>query len=300
MDKAIFKTMKNLKKHKLTIIFFAIALVFFCLASTSSFGFGGVVTDPGSYTYYADILKQSYEQYETMQEQLAKAKESFDLQKEKIEDLKKDYYRIKGSIEWLQGLKEQMQNDPLSVGESMFGFNPKDELEDLETLFSDTYSAQLYANPRAMQAWLRSDRKDIQKAAAHNQLKRERQKQIPKLKAERLAKKAIKTNTINDVDPDKSKVKGQKLLRFEMQEQLADAAKDAKNLKDGQQVTNAILLQILDSLNKQLSLQAQFIDFAMAEYFAQAGLLPAGGIEEQIKKTTQEIIQGQEKGFYKK
>ncbi len=84
-----------------------------------------------------------------------------------------------------------------------------------------------------------------------------------------------------------------------MQEQLANAAKDAENLKDGQQVTNALLLQILDTLNNKLSLQAQFIDFAMAEYLAQVGLLPAGGIGEQIKKTTQEILQRQDEGFYK-
>ncbi len=295
MDKAIFKTMKNLK----TIIFFTMAFVLFCLASTSSFGFGDVVTDPGSYTYYADQLKQAYEQYETLQEQLSEAKEHYDLQKEKIEDLKKDYYRIKGSIEWLQSTREQMQNDPSSIFESVLGFSPTGEIKELKTLFSDTYSAQLYANPQAMQAWLRSDRKDIHKTAKYNQLKRERQKLIPKLKAKRLAQKTIKINAIKDVSPNKSEIKGHKLLRFEMQEQLANAAKDAENLKDGQQVTNAILLQILDSLNKQLSLQAQFIDFTMAEYFAQAGLLPAVGIEKQIEQTTTELEKKKQEGFYK-
>lgn len=99
-----------------------ILMASFLVFATSSFGFGGVVTDPVSYGYFAEQITAAGEQLKKTTDVLNKAKEQVENLKvvqNKVQgvgnQLKGHYDRAKGLVDKVKGVREKLEKTPTTL-----------------------------------------------------------------------------------------------------------------------------------------------------------------------------------------
>lgn len=203
----------------------ALALIFI---SNFSFGFGGVVTDPGSYSYYATQIEQALEQVELAEEQVNQATKTYD----KVTSLEKN---ITGNAQRaqrnLEKIKELQNISSRDLEKSLkYAKKALEEIEDIPEYQKGITDGvdEIFSKDNKEGGWVNVE---AEKRAARQQS----------------FKKAL---------VDSELAQGKIEIQYEHMEELAQATNSADSLKDSTDVTNTILLEMLDNQRDMITLLA--------------------------------------------
>lgn len=213
-------------------LLFAIAL-----APSLAFSFGGVVTDPGSYSYYATQIEQAIEQLKVAEDQLKTATDTYESVTSIDERLSGNLQRAQRSLESISDLKESSIKDTRKSIQYA-----KKALDDLASVsdYKEEVEGQI---------------DDVFKDDTKGWVSVEAQK-----KASR--QKAYKQAVI-----DAEVAQGKADLQLEHLEELASSANSSDTMKDAQDVTNAILLKMLENQSELIKLMGNISkNIALAKY----------------------------------
>lgn len=240
--------------------------------SGSAFGFGGVVTDPASYTYYVQQIEQAQQQYEQATKHLNTAIETKENVFNVERQLKGNYSRAMRHIKNFESWREQIKNDPLQFAESTIKNRDAvtDYADNIERKLDSYYLGEDLFDEKGQK---RSDWVNIERG------KKEQQQLAYKravVQAE-LARGSIELN-IEDL------------------EQLASDVNATQSLKDSSDVNSSILIKLLEGVQQTNALLADIsTTLAMTNY----------GGEGNFKKESMDVLLDEsqfevDKSYYKK
>jgi hypothetical protein len=204
---------------------FSTVILTLSLFSSYSFGFGGVVTDPSSYTYYVEQIKAAKEQLKTAQQQFEEMEKTKDGVLNIQKNVTGNLLRAQKSLSNIAALKDQIKKNPKDFLEYS-----ADALDDITKV--DKYRADVTDNlndtfglegDNAIGGW--------------GDVKAEKTKPASQ---QRAAKNAIVGAEV---------AKGKIAVQLDDIEALSTAANTATSLKDSSDINNALLAKI--ALNQQ-------------------------------------------------
>ena len=224
-----------------------ILIVSFLAFGFNSFGMG-VVTDPGSYAYYAEQVTALGKQLEKATTMISKAEENIEsVNKVKTEvsgvgdQLKGSYDRANGLVGQIKGVRDKLENSPTTIQ------GQYDKWKDLGFVDPQKSLEEFFKDPRADNAdvYQALDRKhEVQQTALKNSI----------INAENLLQAA----------PD----------RLKKIEDLAAMIDQTKNVKDATDLTNRLLVEMLLAVEDLKMLVA---------YLGEAqGLLNYSGVSKEV------------------
>ncbi|MUK91895.1 hypothetical protein GNP80_05525 [Aliivibrio fischeri] len=214
--------------------FLAISFLF----SSYAFSFGGVVTDPGSYTYYATQIETALKQLKQAEQQLKTAQDTYD----SVTSIDK---RLTGNLQRAQ--------------RSLSNFTDLKEVS-----IKDTRKSLQYAKKALDEVANISDYKaDIEKQIDDVFGESERNDWV-NIEAE---KKASKQKALKQAIIDAETAQGKTELQLEHLTEFASAANSADTSKDAQDVTNALLLKMVENQGELITIMANISkNLALSEY----------------------------------
>jgi chromosome segregation ATPase len=197
--------------------------------ANSAFSFGGVVTDPTSYTYYVKQLEEAKKQLETAQESLDTITETKDGIFSIKSNVEGNLQRAQRSISRIKSLEDNIKDNP----EDALNY-ASDALDDVSKI--DKYRENVANNVEKQFGTLND------KVSDWGDVKTQKEIQAAKQEA---AKKAIINAEV---------AKGKIAQQLEDLSSLANDANSATSLKDASDVNNAILLKMNENLVEIIAL----------------------------------------------
>lgn len=205
--------------------------VFFsvCLSNTA-YGFGGVVTDIGSYTYYVEQIEAAYSQLEKAEEQLGQLQETYEEITSIDDKLSGNLLRAKRAFERfenlkvnsLSDLKRAVQYTNLTMGDLLDSEQYVGDLEEnIEAVFGSNDSS-----------WVKLELESVERQKASKQ-------------------KSYKQSLI-----DAELALGKSNLQLDLLAEYSQMANSTDSSKDAQDVTNALLLEMLANQRELINLTA--------------------------------------------
>lgn len=212
----------------------AIAFSGFC------FGFGGVVTDPVSYTYYVQQLEQAMNQIKLAEDQIKTATDTYDEITSVDERLTGNLARAQKNLKKIKDMQDLSLKDMRKS--LMYAKNALEEVGEIpeyQESVSEEIDSIFGEENQSKNVWVSVEaQKRAQKQAAFKQ-------------------------AIIDSEVAHGKVN----LQLEELEQLASATNESDTLKDSTDVTNTILLSILDGQQEVVKQLANISrNLSLAEY----------------------------------
>ncbi|PML45582.1 hypothetical protein BCT75_04155 [Vibrio lentus] len=216
-----------------------ISLAFACIPSFA-FGFGGVVTDPGSYSYYATQIEQAIEQVELAEDQIKQATKTYNKVVNVDKSITGNLNRADRSLKRISDLQNVSITD---VRKSMqYAKKALDEVADIPQYHTEIESEIDKTFGEENQG--RGDWVNVEAEKRANK------------------QKALK-RAIIDSEVAQGKIK----LQDEQLEDLALATNETNSIKDATDVTNTALLQMIEGQNEIINLLANISkNLALAEY----------------------------------
>jgi hypothetical protein len=256
------KLMKNKKMILVSVLMVFMVLILFWRSVRTASG-NAVVTDPVSYTYYADMLERAYHQYEMARDQLLTMSNLYNERIKELNELKKNYYRVKGTLRQLDKLKSSLTKDPRASFDKWITGSAKKPLSKLEGLFSDAYSDDVYRNYDYLKKTVFKDKPETDKPKINPELKkkfknnkRKYRQAVGQLKIRAAVEKSCEIASAETVNG----THGYQKEKNNQLNKLAKNAASSTNLKESAEITNALLCQILETMNTMLFLQAATFD----------------------------------------
>jgi len=212
------------------------------LFSNYAFSFGGVVTDPLSYSYFATQIEQAISQLKTMEKSyetelsaLSTAEDTYDTTMSIEGKLTGNYNRAAAALKSIEdmdytGFRRSLQYAKKSLDdiENLVGYKDAIEVE-LDDMFAPT------------------DRKDWVNVE--------------------LERKASKQRSFKRAVIDAEAAQGKVELQMDALEELAKASNSTDSMKDAQDVTNALLLKMIENQSELITLMASISkNIALSEY----------------------------------
>jgi conjugal transfer/entry exclusion protein len=219
-------------------------VIYFCLSmfATSNVaaigGVGDVVTDPTSYPYYAEQIKIAQEAYANAKEHLQTALEAKDIADKTRSNLEGTYRRAQQALSDFKSMREQLENDPARFAVKMI-----EDRRDLSDVKNDTArKVQSVFDP------VKSSMDDINELAGNDASGNEWSSDWISVKA---AQKKVVQEELQRAIVDAEVAESLTASQLKNIEDLASKANSAVTQKDATDVTNALLLQMIDQ-NQQL------------------------------------------------
>lgn len=258
---------------------------FFLFSSASALGFGDIVSDPKSYSYYAQQLKETQEALDTAKTQLKTALETKDIARNTQKNLEGTYRRAQRAISDFKAMKEEMNKDSLAFAEKMI----RDRRDVGEMRENTGKKVSKIFDPA-----LRSV-DEIKKSAGVDDNGKE---WSPTWQGVKVAQKKIVRDELKKAVTNAEIVDALAANQLENIEDLAIKANSATSQKDATDVTNALLLQLIDQNQQMLKLVA-----SISRNFAITNLSENNYESEDIyqsinkKMEEQEARKGTTKGY---
>ncbi|MEZ8481157.1 hypothetical protein AB9R81_23435 [Vibrio cyclitrophicus] len=223
--------------NKISITLSLIASIFYVGVVYS---FGGVVTDPGSYSYYATQIEQAIEQVELAEDQIKQATKTYDKIVNVDKSITGNLQRADRSLKRISDLQNVSITD---VRKSMqYAKKALDEVTDIPQYHTEIEG-------------------EIDKTFGEENQSRG---DWVNVEAE---KRANKQKALKRAIVDSEVAQGKIKLQDEQLEDLALATNETDSLKDATDVTNAALLQMIEGQNEIINLLANISkNLALAEY----------------------------------
>jgi len=226
------------------------------------FGAGDIVSDPTSYTYYVEQIKQATEQLENLQEQLETAKNIYG----EVEDMRKQligaYDQATGMVNDLSNIREEIENNPTAMAKYAKKFLSH-EMGDDDFVDPRVLIEGIFKDPRMPQ-------EKVEKLKTLNEKYHARQK------------------TLEDAITESEKTLNGMPERYELLEDLAGRIDSTPNVKAAMDLNNRILAEILKILTDHLALVAHIGE-------AQSIVNFDGATDEATAQREQEIEENIEK-----
>lgn len=210
--------------------------------SWSIMGVGDIVSDPISYTYYAQEIQQGVDMLKTGQENLKTALETKDLALKTVKNLEGSLRRAQRAVNEIERFKERVKNDPWTYAEKAIK-DPDKAGAELERMYNNVDRS---VNPtrRDYAAW----RELFNEEAGEDEPK------LPEVAdwiSVKQAKERRKNKELNDTF--KRSVKADALINIQLEDAqaLADMANAANTQKDATDVGNGIMLKMV-AQNQQI------------------------------------------------
>ena len=220
----------------------------FLVFAVNSFGFGGVVTDPGSYSYYAEQITAAGEQLNKTTDILNKAKEQVNkLQnvdnsiKAAGSQMKGHYDRAKGLVDKVKGVKEKLERTPTTLQGQVAKWKNL-QFVDPEKALSDYFT-----DPRAKNA-------DVYKAL-------DRKYEVRQMA---LKNSIVNAENLLQASPD----------RLKAIEELSKQIDETENIKDATDLNNRILVEMWTATEE--------IKMLLAHLVEAQGLLNFSGVSKEV------------------
>lgn len=208
--------------------------------TNQAIGFGGVVTDPGSYTYYGTQIEKAVKQIETLEKQYKQATQTYT----KITSIDDNITgNIQRALNQLKKIKA-MQDISLANGKKSLLFTKKalNEITDIPSVGEDI-----------------SD--NIDKTFGLEQQKRN---DWISVEAE---KKATKQKALKQAVIDAEVAQGKVDLQLKQIEDLASMTNSSDSIKDATDINNTILLQMAEQQQEMILLLSNISkNIALANY----------------------------------
>lgn len=206
-----------------------IIIALLAMTPSLALSFGGVVTDPQSYTYYVKQLEQGIEQLEKVEEKIKIATDTYNKMVSLDENVSGNVQRAQGSLEKIKELQNISSKD---LDKSLrYAKKALEEIEDIpeyQEEIEDGVADVFGVEAQEENGWVSVEAKK----------KRERQEAY---------RKALVNSEL---------AQGKIALQYEKMEELAQATNSADSLKDSTDVTNTILLEMLDNQKEMITLLA--------------------------------------------
>lgn len=215
-------------------------LTLLSLFSCYAFSFGGVVTDPGSYTYYGTQIEKAVKQIETMEKQY---KQAVDTYKEVTSIDDNITGNLQRAINQLKKLKS-MQEINLANGKDSLLFTKKtlNEITDIPEFGEDVISS------------------------IEDTFGAEQQKRNDWISVE-AEKRATKQKALKNAIVDAETAQGKIDYQLKQIEDLASMTNGSNNIKDSTDINNSILLQMAEQQQEMIKLLANISkNLALASY----------------------------------
>lgn len=208
--------------------------------SFNCFGFGGVVTDPGSYSYYATQIEKAMEQLKVAEEQVKQATQTYNKVTNIDKNITGNLMRAQRNLERIRDMqvtsvkdiRKSLQYAKKALGEvsSLPAY-----VEEVETNIDKTFGV----DPQSQNDWVNV----------------KAQQRANKQKAYRQA--------IVDAEIAQGKID----IQNEQLEELALATNTSDSLKDATDITNAALLQVIENQQEMITLLANVSkNLSLAQY----------------------------------
>lgn len=215
------------------------SLILTWAVSFNAFSFGGVVTDPGSYSYYATQIEQAIEQVELAEDQVKQATKTYDKVTNVDKSLTGNLMRAQKQLEKIKGLQDVSLKDTRKS--LQYAKNALDEISEIPQ-YKDDISEEL-------------DKTFGEDAKNGDWINVEAEKRASK-------QKALKQAVI-----DAELAQGKIELQTKQLEELAEATNQADDLKDATDITNTALIQMLEGQQEMISLLANISkNLALSDY----------------------------------
>lgn len=227
-------------------------LSFAMISPTYAYALGAeVVTDPGSYVYYAEQIEQAVETIKKLDDQITEVKKVQDGISETTDQLRGNYAQAIKCLKSIKSTREELISMPTTIEKMRDKWKDKAEEASESMTDSDFVATKLFKDARSPN----KTKKQSDQAVEYH------------IRQTALKDAIIRSDTILKNMPS----------HFDIIEELANEIDNAENMKAAADLTNRILIEILTVLQQQLVLSAQF---AEAESF-----LNYKGVDE---KTTDE------------
>ena len=208
------------------------------LLSTGAFGFGGIVTDPGSYTYYVTQIETALKQLKQAEESLQTQIDTYTSVDSIDKNLTGNLSRARQSLEDFNDLKEMNIKDTRKS--LQFASKALDEIKniadykgDIEDEIDDVFG------DNGDNAWV----------SVEAEKKKTRQ---------RAFKQAI---------IDAETAQGKVDLQLENVTKLTETANSTQDMKDAQDVTNALLIKMIESQGELITIVSNVSkNLALSQY----------------------------------
>ncbi|EKO3958194.1 hypothetical protein F6H23_004244 [Vibrio fluvialis] len=218
------------------------------VAATVSFntwsimGVGDIVSDPISYTYYAQEIQQGVDMLKTGQESLKTALETKDLALKTVKNLEGSLRRAQRALDEIERFKERVEKDPWTYGERVIK-DPEKAGDELERLYNKVDRS---ANPTrsSYDEW----RELFNEEADENEPKLPKNADWISIKQ---AMERRKNKELNDTFKRSVKADAMIDIQLEDTQALADLANAAMTQKDATDVGNGIMLKMV-AQNQQI------------------------------------------------
>ncbi|EOW9462497.1 hypothetical protein ACOCGI_003676 [Vibrio cholerae] len=209
------------------------------VVSVNVFAFGGVVTDPGSYSYYATQIEQAIKQVKLAEDQVKQATKTYDKIVNVDKSITGNLMRAKNELARIKSLQDMSLSD---VRKSMqYAKKALDEVADIPE-YKDDISKEI-------------DKTFGEEAKNNDWVNVEAQKRASK-------QKALKQAVI-----DAELAQGKIDLQRKQLEELAEATNQTDDLKDATDVTNTALIQMLEGQQEMITLLANISkNLALSDY----------------------------------
>lgn len=205
-----------------------------CVYSGFAVGIGGlgdVVSDPTSYTYYAEQLEQGIDMLEVQERKLQKLVDSYNKLQNIENNVSGNIQRAKSTLNRIKALKEMTGTKDLrdALKYAKRAIEEIEEIPEHATVIGDNVD-EVFGNEE------KESKKSGQWISASKLSEKKRHRQLA-------YKQAIVESEIS-----KAKIK----LQLEKAEELATATNTATSLKDSTDVTNTILLEMLENQREMI------------------------------------------------
>ena len=209
------------------------------VVSVNVFAFGGVVTDPGSYSYYAIQIDQAIQQVKLAEDQVKQATKTYDKITNVDKSITGNLMRAQKQLEKIKSLQDVSLKDTRKS--LQYAKNALDEVAGIPEYKSDI-SKEI-------------DKTFGEEAKANDWVNVEAQKRASK-------QKALKQAVI-----DAELAQGKVQLQTKQLEELAEATNQTDDLKDATDVTNTALIQMLEGQQEMITLLANISkNLALSDY----------------------------------
>lgn len=206
--------------------------------STGAFGFGGVVTDPGSYTYYATQIETALKQLKQAEKQLQTQMDTYTSVDSIDKNLTGNLNRARQSLEDFNDLKEMNIKDTRKS--LQFASKALDEIKNIADYKGDIEEEidDVFGNS-VDDAWVN-------------------------VEAE---KKKTRQRAFKQAIIDAETAQGKVDLQLENVTELAETANSTQDMKDAQDVTNALLIKMLESQGELITIVSNVSkNLALSQY----------------------------------
>lgn len=203
-----------------------------CVYSGFAVGFGGlgdVVSDPTSYTYYAEQLEQGIDMLEIQEKKLQKLVDSYNKLQNLENNVSGNIQRAKSTLNRIKALKEMTGTKDLRNA-LKYAKKALDEISDIPehvTVIGDNVD-EVFGN----------EEKKASKKGGWVSVSQKRKQARQQAYKQALVDSELTASKIN--------------LQLEKVEELATATNTATSLKDSTDVTNTILLEMLENQREMI------------------------------------------------